>query len=396
MKKNKGKKSYIVQQDNRIANEKDSFKRYERNVLYQAVRALQEKYPIKKLDDGTSIHAYNTNDIRSEIVTLTETRLLECLGSKNAGKRNHLPELKAALQALAEKRCDIPESFKGKNWVYVNWISSAEYNPTTKTFEIEFSKKIIPYLLNLSGKFTQFDVYSLFELKNPYTQRFYIKCKAEKHDNYSFYMTEKEIRENFQVYTEKDGKKKPKYPNHSQFRTAVIEKAYKELKEKYEAGFCDCYFEYTEAESFSGERYPDRWYFSIGFKGHPANVNAYKEKKTTEEQHSNNPVQLSFLDSLESQAKKNQVEYSSNTEKAKQNDSNIMMIDLTLKKWFSNDPDFRGEIVNALSRMSVIKVEEVKDKILRITTNPEYRKSSQDGTVKVLRSALSKDVLKKK
>lgn len=45
--KNKGKKSYIVQQDNRIANEKDSFKRYERNVLYQAVRALQEKYPIK-------------------------------------------------------------------------------------------------------------------------------------------------------------------------------------------------------------------------------------------------------------------------------------------------------------------------------------------------------------
>ena len=52
MKKNKGKKSYIVQQDNRIANEKDSFKRYERNVLYQAVRALQEKYPIKKLDDG--------------------------------------------------------------------------------------------------------------------------------------------------------------------------------------------------------------------------------------------------------------------------------------------------------------------------------------------------------
>ena len=118
--------------------------------------------------------------------------------------------------------------------------------------------------------------------------------------------------------------------------------------------------------------------------------------KPIEEQHSNNPVQLSFLDSLESQGKQNQVEYSSNTEKAKQNDSNIMMIDLTLKKWFSNDPDFRGEIVNALSRMSVIKVEEVKDKILRITTNPEYRKSSQDGTVKVLRSALSKDVLKKK
>lgn len=71
--------------------------------------------------------------------------------------------------------------------------------------------------------------------------------------------------------------------------------------------------------------------FSIGFKGHPANVNAYKEKKTIEEQHSNNPVQLSFLDSLESQGKQNQVEYSSNTEKAKQNDSNIMMIDLTLK-----------------------------------------------------------------
>ena len=125
-------------------------------------------------------------------------------------------------------------------------------------------------------------------------------------------------------------------------------------------------------------------------------IGGYKEKKTIEEQHSNNPVQLSFLDSLESQGKQNQVEYSSNTEKAKQNDSNIMMIDLTLKKWFSNDPDFRGEIVNALSRMSVIKVEEVKDKILRITTNPEYRKSSQDGTVKVLRSALAKDVLKKK
>lgn len=110
-------------------------------TFYTRLSVLYRKIPHQKLDDGTSIHAYNTNDIRSEIVTLTETRLLECLGSKNAGKRNHLPELKAALQALAEKRCDIPESFKGKNWIYVNWISSAEYNPTTKTFEIEFSKR---------------------------------------------------------------------------------------------------------------------------------------------------------------------------------------------------------------------------------------------------------------
>ena len=112
MKKNKGKKSYIVQQDNRIANEKDSFKRYERNVLYQAVRALQEKYPIKKLDDGTSIHAYNTNDIRSEIVTLTETRLMPRI--KECRKEKPSSRVKSGITGFSRKTLRYSRKFQGQ------------------------------------------------------------------------------------------------------------------------------------------------------------------------------------------------------------------------------------------------------------------------------------------
>lgn len=388
------KKTYLVQQDNSLADEKDSFKRYERNVLYQAVRALQEKYPVQKLEDGTTLHAYDTNNIQSESITLSEAHLLECLGAKNKGKRNHLPEVKAALQTLAEKRCDIPESIIGKNWVYVNWISSAEYNPDTKTFEIEFSKKIIPYLLNLSGKFTQFDIYSLFEIKNPYAQRFYIKCKKEKgcSKNDSFIMTEDEIRETFQVYSEKDGKKVPMYPNHSQFRNNVIEKARKELKAKYDEGICDCYFEYTPIEFLRGESCPCKWSFTIGYEGHPADAANQQNKELKQDKR---PIQLSFFENADEDSTPDKNIPHSHIEEAKQSDLNLGMIDLTLKRWFANDPNFRGEIIKALSHMSELKVAETREKIFRIITNKDYQKSGSDGTVRVLRSALTKDVLKK-
>lgn len=387
------KKSAIVQQANRLSDEKDNLEKLEKKALVQVVRVLQEKYPVIKTEDGTAIHAYDTTNVKNEVVTLSEERLAECLGVQHKSPKKHTESIKNALRSLSHKACEIPPEKNEGKWLSVNWINYAEHNPQTNQFEVEVSKKVIPYLLNLTKNFTQYDAYKIFNLHNKYSMRFYEKCCQHKKQGY-FRMTEEEIRDSFGVYKVEPGtdkRIKPMYTQAYQFVKKVIELPQKELKEKFEKGLCDFYFDYIATEYAMGKSHPTKWYFSIGYKGHPADVANLQNKELKQDKE---PIQLSFFDK-ESSAIDDKSSLQTHVEDAKQSDLNIGMIDITLKRWFANDPDFRGEVVNALSHMSVLKVAEIKEKILRIMTNKDYQKSGPDGTVKVLRTALTKDVLKR-
>lgn len=389
------KKSAIVQQDNRLSEEKDNLEKLEKKALVQVVRVLQEKYPIIKTDDGKSVHAYDTTNIKNEVVTLSEERLAECLGVLHKSPKKHTASIKNALRSLTHKACEIPPERNGGKWLSVNWINYAEHNPQTNLFEVEVSKKVIPYLLNLTKNYTQYDAFKIFNLHNKYSMRFYEKCCQFKKYGY-FYMTEEEIRESFGVYKvnpETDKRIKPMYTQSHQFVKNVIDLPQKELKEKFQIDLCDFYFEYIPIEYAMGKSHPTKWYFSIGYKDHPADVSRYQKESVTE----GSPLgtlnvqkQLNIFSDEDFVGLENAS--SSRTPKTNpiQRDTNITMIDLTLRKWLSKDPDYRANIINTLNKKSVVDVEKIRDMIYRIVTTYD-----SESIPRVLRKALDHDVLKK-
>lgn len=380
-------KTAIIQQSNRLSNEKDTLERLERNALIQVVRGLQEKYPIIKDGEGVSLHAYDTANIKDEIITVSEDRLLECLGSRNQNGKHNLRSVKEALQALRKKSCDIPPELRKDDWITVGWINYAKFNADTKEFSVQVSAEIIPFLLNQNAKFTRFDAYYIFDLENKYSQRFYIKCCQFKKQGF-FTMTEEEIRERFCVYKTVKGtdiRLNPLYKNASQFRKNVLDKAKKELKEKFDKGMCDCYFDYVATECARGDQHPTKWFFAIGYKGHKADLTQAdrqtKKIETVKEQNifSNND----FAQDSE------KIALSEREQTAIKNDLGIQILTQCMRNWFANDVNFQGKVARELTKMSVEKVEEVLEHAQRIS-----RDHSGEDRIRILRHMLNQDVLK--
>lgn len=64
---------------------------------------------------------------------------------------------------------------KKKNNVEINWISSIEYN--SGWIEIEFSEKLIPYLIELSDSYTRYEIQNISRMKSVYSIRIYEMLK---------------------------------------------------------------------------------------------------------------------------------------------------------------------------------------------------------------------------
>ena len=62
---------------------------------------------------------------------------------------------------------------KGDSELVTSWLSSMEYLKNEGTIELEFSKKLIPYLLQLKKKFTRYELENILYFKNKHSIRVY-------------------------------------------------------------------------------------------------------------------------------------------------------------------------------------------------------------------------------
>jgi len=69
---------------------------------------------------------------------------------------------------------------KGKSWLMMNWLSSAEYVEGTGYVELRFEQKLKPYLLQLKGYFTQYELENVVVFKSGYSMRLFELLKAEQ------------------------------------------------------------------------------------------------------------------------------------------------------------------------------------------------------------------------
>jgi plasmid replication initiation protein len=86
-------------------------------------------------------------------------------------------QIKKAADELTSRKIRIE---KGKSWLFMNWLSSAEYVQGSGYVELRFEQKLKPYLLQLKGYFTQYELESVVSFKSAYSIRIYELLKAEQ------------------------------------------------------------------------------------------------------------------------------------------------------------------------------------------------------------------------
>jgi len=116
---------------------------------------------------------------------------------------------------------------------YINYFKHKKYE---QHIEVEISKTILPFLVELAERYTEYDLLIAMTLQTKYTQRFYEYCSQYKNLIF-FKMTLEDLRKKLMV--------EDKYPRFAHLKKYILDVAQKELKTLYDKGECDLYFTYT-------------------------------------------------------------------------------------------------------------------------------------------------------
>lgn len=213
----------IISQANELTKARYDFSPTEKNILYHI---------IKKVRDGHFQTSLMPEIWENMYVYINSSDL-----SRSADE-NHTKRALQALKDLRHKDIDI-ENSEGEI-INVGFINYSKYKPRNKAYEVEVSKEILPYLVELAKNFTTYSLTVAISLKSKYTQRFYeFACQyRNKKPSPVFYIDVEDLREMFCL-----GKG---YKSKSDIKRRVIDVAVDELKKAYNENNCDLYLDFWE------------------------------------------------------------------------------------------------------------------------------------------------------
>lgn len=214
-----------IAQANALTESRYDFNRLEKNALYCIIRQVRKDYVETPCDQKTYDNMH---------VELHESVLAEIADSR------HVKEARESLVNLRHR--DITIEDEEGNWLNVGFINWAKHDVKSKTFSVEVSSEIMPYLVDLARKYTVYSLTVAIALKSKWSQRFYeLCCQYRNHLEKgipTFHKTIEQLRTMFSL--------EDKYPKLPDFKSRIIDKAQKELKESYENNQCDLWFEYAQ------------------------------------------------------------------------------------------------------------------------------------------------------
>lgn len=194
-------------------------------TVRQSNSLIDASYRIASVGEGRLIRALiaqispSDEDFKLYRVSVTDfARLFDITGEAA------YEQIKKAADELTSRKIKIE---KGKSWLFMNWLSSAEYVQGSGYVELCFDKKLKPYLLQLKGYFTQYELENVVSFKSAYSIRIFELLKAEQFKaarNGYFKRTfhYEELRESIGIET-------AEYALFADFRRYVIEIAVREI-----------------------------------------------------------------------------------------------------------------------------------------------------------------------
>ena len=209
------KKEVMLRQANPMTEGRYDFSKIEKNAYYCVVRQVRKDY----IEDGKK-------DFDNMVVEMPETVLEEITDQK------HKDDAREALKNLHKKLIEF-ESEDG-SWFFCGFINWAKFDAKRKVYRLEVSSQLMPYLVELGKQYTEYSLTVAISLKSKWSQRFYELCCQYKNKG-CFFKTIEQLRTMFML--ENTYKKLP------DFQKNVITQAENELKQAFESGQCDLWFE---------------------------------------------------------------------------------------------------------------------------------------------------------
>ena len=211
----------LIVKDNKLIEAKYSLSVLQQKALLKAISAIEPT------DTNKQIYRFSIMDFAENV---------DLKGSKTIYNQ---------MSVICDQLTKIqPFCIKNKNggFTYINWVASAEYIQKEAIVEIEFSQKLMPYLIDLKEQFTTYYLANVMPLKSGFSIRLFELLKQyEKIGKRKISL--EELREAVGT-TETDANgniTKEDYPLYANFKSRVILPAQKELKKK-----TDIYFTFSE------------------------------------------------------------------------------------------------------------------------------------------------------
>lgn len=212
------KNEIMLAQDNLLTQAKYNFTTIEKRVLYVIINEVRRQF----------VESPNgQRNLFNDLIIKIKTDSL-----KDAS--DTLKVVYVSVKKLKEKFITIDND---KHFLCIGYMNYFKHEKGSDSVEIEVSKELLPYLVELAEQFTTYSLKVALSLKTKYSQRFYEFCSQFKSTG-------------FMVMSIEDLRKKlileEKYPLYGLLKKYVLEPSRKELHTLYEKGESDLYFTYKE------------------------------------------------------------------------------------------------------------------------------------------------------
>lgn len=211
-------KEITLAQANALTQARYNYTVVEKRAVYQIIKEVRSQF-IERPD--------GQRDLFNDLVIRMKTSDLQ-------GNDVQLREVYTSLKSLRRKSIWIEDNERVLEVGYINYF---EHKKRDTHLEVQVSNKILPYLVELAEQFTTYSLTVAISLKTKYSQRFYEYCSQFKNIGF-FYVSIEDLREKMMLGDA--------YSRYALFKKNVIDVAYRELKELYDAEQCDLYFNYSE------------------------------------------------------------------------------------------------------------------------------------------------------
>lgn len=141
----------------------------ENNLVVKSNELVQARYDLSLNEQKIILYAVSKLDREKEdfnILSLDIRDFFKLLGTT----KERYTEVREIVRELRKKEVII-NTDKGE--IITGWLSSMEYVKNKGIIELEFSKKLIPYLLQLKEKFTRYQLKNILYLSNKHSIRIY-------------------------------------------------------------------------------------------------------------------------------------------------------------------------------------------------------------------------------
>jgi hypothetical protein len=211
-------KEITIAQDNRLTTSRYELSLIEKRIFYYIIKEVRSKYNTGQRD-------------------LFDDLILNIKVSDLCKEVNQEDNKKETRKSL--------EKFRSRNFTYTNevdddWLTCGfiNYAHIKKGIaEIQVSHKLMPFLVELSSQYTTYSLHVAMSLKSKWSQRMYELCQKWQGTD-GFRMSVDDLRKSFIL--------EEKYNRYALLNERVLQVAKRELKELYDLGQCDVYFEFTE------------------------------------------------------------------------------------------------------------------------------------------------------